>query len=110
MSRYNNRVEAINDNELYENHLEVRDVTQIRQFKSPVLRFPTDKQNEQISFYRHFWEDGDKYYKLAGQYYGDPTLWWVIAQYNKKPTEQHLSVGDTVKIPFPLGIVLKYIG
>ena len=47
---------------------------------------------------------------LAYNYYGDRKLWWVIAQYNKKPTEQHLSDGDPVKIPFPLAIVLKYIG
>ena len=110
MSRYNKRVQGFNRNELYEEHFEVRDVTQIRQYTSPVLIYPTDKENEQIEFHRHIWGIGDKYYKLAAKYYGDPTLWWVIAQYNKKPTEQHLSDGDPVKIPFSLAIVLKYIG
>jgi hypothetical protein len=39
-----------------------------------------------------------------------PTYWWVIAQYNKKPTESQLSPGDIVYIPIPLEKILGYYG
>ena len=51
----------------------------------------------------------DKYYKLANQFYGRPGLWWIIALYNKKPTEGHLRRGDIVEIPTPIELVLYYI-
>ena len=49
-------------------------------------------------------------FKLASKYYDDPTMWWVIAFYNQKPTEFHLKLGDLVYIPVPLETVLFYIG
>jgi len=50
----------------------------------------------------HIWSAGDKYFKLAAQYYGDPTYWWIIAWFNHKPTEAHLALGDPVYVPLPL--------
>ena len=110
MSRYNKRSKAINSNEIYEDLLERRDLKQVRQFRTPILDFPNERQEERISFHRYFWSPQDKYYKLAAKYYGDSTMWWVIAQYNKKPTEQHLKPGDEDKIPYPLGLVLQSLG
>jgi len=55
----------------------------------------------------HIWGVGDRYYKLAAQYYGDPTYWWVIALFNNKPLETDLSAGDIVVIPTPLEIVIS---
>ena len=110
MSRYNKRSKAINENELYEDILERRDLKQVRQFRTPILLFPMKSEDKQLSYYRYNWSPGDKYYALAAKYYGDPTLWWVIAQYNKKPTEQHVKAGESIKIPYPLGLVLQLIG
>jgi len=45
---------------------------------------------------------------LAAKHYGDPNLWWVLAWYNKKPTESHFSVGDTVYIPTPAEEVVAF--
>ena len=58
----------------------------------------------------HIWKLGDRYHKLASEYYADSELWWVIASYNKKPTEFHLKAGDIVYIPMPLETVLYYMG
>jgi nucleoid-associated protein YgaU len=58
----------------------------------------------------HVWTSSDKFYNLAAEYYSDPEMWWVIAFYNQKPTEFHLSPGDIVYIPTPLETVLYYIG
>ena len=57
----------------------------------------------------HIWKEGDRFFKLAHQYYGDSTMWWVIAWFNRTPTEAHVSLGDTIYIPRPLDLVLDYL-
>lgn len=46
-------------------------------------------------------EISTKMYKLSNKYYGSPDYWWLIAWYNKKPTDSHFKVGDPVYIPLP---------
>ena len=43
-------------------------------------------------------------------YYDVAELWWVIAQFNQKPTDSHYSLGDVVYIPLPLEKVLTLYG
>ena len=109
MSRYNNREAAVNSNKLYEKIFEKKEINKIYQYKTPILDYPNIKQDALISTRKHVWTYMDKFYKLANQHYGDHTLWWVIAQYNRRPTEAHFNVGDVVLIPYPLSIVLKYV-
>ena len=110
MSRYNRRTTAINANEMYEKHFEERDVRKIEQYRTPILMYPTNEQNRLLSFVSHHWSLSDKFHNLAARYYKDPKLWWIIAQYNQAPTEQHLTEGQLVKIPYPLASVYSYIG
>ena len=56
------------------------------------------------------WGATSKLYNLAAQHYGDPTYWWVIAWYNKKPTEADFNVGDIIYVPLPLEEALEYFG
>ena len=53
---------------------------------------------------------GDRYYKLAASFYGDARYWWIIAWFNKKPTESHIKVGDIIRIPTSLGDILAAMG
>ena len=57
----------------------------------------------------HAWKYGDMYWKLSSFYYGDPEFWWVIAGFNKKPTEAHNKIGDTIKIPIRLSDALQVV-
>ena len=50
-----------------------------------------------------------EYSKLAHKHYGDSSLWWVIAWFNKRPTESHVTVGTVIVIPMPIQKVLKYL-
>ncbi len=36
-----------------------------------------------------------------------PRFWWVIAQFNQRPTEANCQVGDMIMIPMPLEAVLR---
>lgn len=95
---------------MYTEHFKARDVFSIDHYATPKLIFPSDNQSKLISFMTHIWSSRDKYYQLAQRYYNDSKLWWIIAQYNQAPTEQHLVEGQAIKIPFPLSAVYSYIG
>lgn len=106
MSRYNGRDKASNSNEMYKETFDERGVEQIEQYRTPELVFPTREEEKRIKTVDYVWSQGDRYWRIAAKQYGDPNLWWVIAQFNKKPTEGHLSPGDTIKIPLELSRVL----
>ncbi len=78
------------------------------QYRTPTMDYPTMSERADIEVARHTWKVGDRYYKLAYDYYGQSTYWWVIALFNKKPTEGHVKIGDTIFIPQPLDRVLLY--
>ena len=108
-SRYNNAQPFINNNELYEELFEERDVSYIEQFRTGQLTHPNVDQRAQLQTIKHVWKVGNRLYQLAAKHYGDPTLWWVIAWYNLKPTESHFKMGDLVYIPLPLNKVLAVL-
>lgn len=47
----------------------------------------------------HIWSHGDNLRKLSRSYYSSPDFWWVLAFVNKKPTDAHFNIGDTLLIP-----------
>jgi hypothetical protein len=108
-SRYDNRGVVINDDEQYANVFRRRGINFIRQYRTPSLRHPTPEEIGQLEEIGHTWALGDRYFKLADEYYGDAGLWWVIAWFNQKPTEQHVQIGETIYIPMPLERVLQYM-
>jgi nucleoid-associated protein YgaU len=108
--RYKKRILAFNDNELYSEHFVERGVKFIDQYMTPKLAHATPSQIKKMNVINHSWTHGDKYYKLAHKYYDDSALWWVIAWFNKKPTESHVKIGEVIYIPTPINEVLKIYG
>jgi len=98
MNRYSNKELIQNQNELYESFFRERNVKFINHFETTNFTFPTNQQLLTIPYVEHTWKYGDRYYKLSSKYYGDTTMWWVIAMFNKKPTEHDISIGDTILI------------
>jgi len=107
-SRYSNKIVRINDQELYKELFDKRGIRQLEQYLTPFTPELTSERRLALDTANHVWKTGDRLYKLASQYYGDSTLWWLIAWYNEKPTDSHYKLGDTVYVPFPLGRVLAY--
>ncbi len=108
MSRNNRRTKIINDTEEYESDeiFENRGVKKITQYNTPRYQRLTRKQYNSIKYHKHYWVAGDRFWKLAARYYGDPTKWWVIATFNFTPTEAHLEEGQEIRIPSNLTRVL----
>ena len=109
MSRFNKRKLYNNRNEIYHEMAEERDVEYFRQFETANFRYPTAEEMRKLRIIKHIWKSGDKFYKLAHTHYGDPNLWWVIAWFNKMPTESHATLGSVISIPLPIQKVLAYL-
>ena len=107
--RYTNRITRFNRAEVYDELRTRRGAKQIKQYLTQQLHTLTAGERAQITTVQHVWTTGDRFYKLAHKYYGNTKYWWVIAWYNKKPTESHVELGETLKIPFPLYKVLAYL-
>ena len=106
--RYEAREKIFNDYDLYKKVRKKRDVNSITHYNTPIMPAPTEEEEFSLEIIEHVWKLGDRYYKMAHQYYGDAKLWWVIAWFNRKPTEAHASLGDVLEIPFPLEKILEY--
>jgi len=109
-TRYKNRQVVRNTNELYESFIEERDLNVIRHYRTPIIAHPTSKQRRALLHTKVVWKQGDRFWKLSSEHYGNPSYWWVIAWYNQKPTEASLELGDTLLIPRPLDKVLEMAG
>jgi nucleoid-associated protein YgaU len=109
-SRYEGNATFTNTLDLYRNVFRKRGVKQIEQYATQELEYPNSNQLSSVTVVDHIWKRGDHYYKLADFYYGDPTYWWVIAQFNQKPTEDQITFGDIIMIPTPLETILTIYG
>jgi nucleoid-associated protein YgaU len=109
MSRYLKRQRALNKNVMYDKLLEKRGVKQVVQYRSPTASFVTDEELEEIEAYDYYWKFGDTFQKLASDFYGDPKVWYVIAGFNRKPTESHVSLGERIRIPVSLADALQVV-
>ena len=74
------------------------------------MRHPTVSERAGTPTTGHLWTVGDRFYKLAHQYYGDVNFWWVIAWWNGYPTEGHINTGDYLDIPLDLPAALEVLG
>jgi hypothetical protein len=109
--RYKNQNVFINEDERYKRLVKkTRGMEQISQFDTPSFKHPSASDMSNFKTVPHIWSTGDRYFKLAHEYYSSPTLWWIIALYNQKPTEFHVNLGDIIYVPVPLETVLFYLG
>jgi len=108
--RNENRTIIFNDYSLYDEYFEKKNLKGFRQYDSPRYNEVTEEAKENIRSRIHIWKMGDRLYKLAAEFYGDPTYWWVIALFNGTPTESHVKPGDEILIPLDYEAVIRLYG
>ena len=81
----------------------------IRMYETPRIYNPSVGERASLTTINHLWKLGDRFYKLAAKYYGEPKYWWVIAQYNGMPTEADVYPGDVLSIPTNLEQALNVL-
>ena len=109
-NRYDNRRVFKNREKAFQDLFDRRDIKFVRHYNTAIMVNPSVESSGKFDTVQHIWATGDRFYKLAAQYYKIPTYWWVIAQYNQKPTEAHVKIGEPIWIPIPLEAVLSYMG
>ena len=100
----------INESEHYKELLERRGLKKVRHFPTAILRHPTVSDRANIDAVGHVWAYGDRFYKLAHQYYGDVRYWWVIAWWNGRAIESDIALGTKLKIPLNIEQALDALG
>ena len=106
-SRYANREIKTNLNSKYTKLFLERNINFITQYNTPDQKYPTSEEIGSLTRVSYVWSIGDRFYKLADEFYGDPALWWIIAWYNNMPTEAHAKIGYVIDIPLPLEEILR---
>jgi len=111
MSRYRRRKKLVNDTQEYQDSeiFENRGVKKITQLQSPIFKRFTKEEYKSVSFRRHYWTNGDKFWKLSQQFYGDMQYWWLIARWNFVASESDLTEGQEIRIPTDLELALGYV-
>ena len=108
MPRHGTEDTFVNEEELYEEFFDKRDLVKVTQYRSPDLPPITVEVASEFTRQRYVWKAGDRYHSIASKFYGDPKLWWAIAWFNGKPTEAMLKQGDVIYIPNPVSRLLTY--
>tara|TARA_R100000152_G_C6770887_1_gene197224 strand:+ start:1617 stop:1958 length:342 start_codon:yes stop_codon:yes gene_type:complete len=109
ISRFSERFVRFNDEAIYEKTFKERGVRHISHYATAEFPEITPEQIEALSLREHIWKQGDRFYKLAHEHYGSSDLWWIIAWFNKKPTESHMKFGELIYIPAPLERMFLYL-
>ena len=106
ISRYRkNKIVTTSDIQ-YQEVLKQRGVAQISHYSFEKFKTLKLKDLSTVTILNHTWAFSDRYYKLAAEYYSDPTYWWIIAYFNNAPLENDLKIGQTILIPVPLEQIL----
>ena len=107
--RNNFKKTFINRTEQYRQIFRKRKVLNPVQYTTPILKNVSDEDLANLDLIPHIWKTGDRFFKLAADFYGDVAFWWVIALFNYKPTESHVKIGETIYIPMSLEQTLLLI-
>lgn len=111
-NRYDNEtVISIANKKFKKAFFEKRGRQKLAQYSTPTIFHADNDAITSLENISHIWKVGDRYFKLAHEFYDDPKYWWVIGWYNKTPTEAHLKPGDVIYIPLPLERAIEiYLG
>lgn len=109
-SRLGNEIIVVNKNESYEEYFEEMGVSFVRQYPTVKLRYPTAEEIATLDLRGHVWKEGDYYWRVAGDEYKNSRYWWVLAWFNRKPTDAMVKVNDIIYVPRPLERVLTLFG
>ncbi len=107
ISRITNKEIITNDDELYDELFKERGVKKIKQYESMSISYPSEEEMARVTYESRVWSAGDRLYKIAHELYGDSRYWWVIAQFNKRPTESHFKIGDIYFVPISIEQILE---
>ena len=109
VDRYTNRRILTNASTRYKNVHKDRGLSFIHHYETPKYITLDENLRNLVQSEILIWQIGDKFFKIAHEYYGDSRLWWIIASYNLAPTEAHLDIGDTIYVPINWQLIYDHV-
>jgi len=110
MADFYSKTTFINSDVLYRKKFENRNIKSITQYSTPKFNQITERDLESIKFFNYAWARGDNWQYIADKFYDSPKDWKILALFNKKPTECHISIGDIIMLPRSLEELKNTIG
>ena len=112
MARYNTTTPSAitRSDERYEYLFENRDPKIIYKIAMREMNALSNEERKAINTREYTWRANDQYWKVAKRFYGDSRLWFIIAYYNKAPTDFHLQKGQNILVPMAPQVVLDKLG
>jgi len=108
--RLSNREIFKNSNILYDEKFKEKNLLAINQYNTATIIFPSGQALSELSYDTRIWKMGDRLHNIAYDVFGDSRYWWIIAQFNKKPTDHHFKLGDIYYVPLNLQDALNSFG
>ena len=110
-SRYTGRKGvSISREDRFKQVKERRGLDSIGIYGTPVFNPITAKHLEGLAYESYTWSRGDRFYKVAYEFYGDAGYWWIIPMFNNLPTEHHIALGQEIFIPENVSLVSSILG
>jgi hypothetical protein len=107
ISRYRNVNIIRNGADEYNEIFKKRGVNYIDQYTFEKFQEMKLKDIPTLNLDSHIWTSSDRFYKIATQYYGNPTYWWVIALFNNVILESDVRLGQRLLIPIPIETIIS---
>tara|TARA_B100000700_G_C14799726_1_gene739951 strand:- start:31 stop:378 length:348 start_codon:yes stop_codon:yes gene_type:complete len=109
--RYENRgIVSLEKGDMFKQIKKMRNRDSIRILATAQFNRLSEEDLDDIEYDSYIWTRGDRFYKLAFDFYSEPEYWWIIALFNNAPTEQHLSIGEEIFIPKNPEFVAEILG
>jgi len=96
---------GVNNDTRYKKIFDERGVEEIRQFRTPTIKETPDY----ITTFDYEWKYGDSFWSISNKFFRNVKYWYIIAQINNKPSESHIAVGETIKIPYDIYEALQVL-
>ena len=108
--RNRSRTTFFNNENLYDEFFDKKNKKGFIQYSSPNFNEVTQEQKDELATHSYTWKTGDRFYKLAFEFYGKSEYWWIIALFNNTPTESHVKRGDIISVPLDYEAVVRLYG
>tara|TARA_R100001079_G_C4424294_1_gene141185 strand:+ start:589 stop:939 length:351 start_codon:yes stop_codon:yes gene_type:complete len=111
IERYSNRgIVNVSKRDMFKQVKQLRKLDSINLIATAKINNISQTDLEDLDYDAYIWGRGDRFYKLAFEFYGTPEYWWVIALFNNAPTEQHVDLGEEIFIPRDPELVAALLG
>jgi hypothetical protein len=105
-NRYRNSTVVINQSSNYKDLFDDKNISSIKQYTTYDFNKLRDIDKYNISYIFHRVQPFERIENIAYKYYGDVQYWWVVCYTNRIANPMKISLGQSLKIYYPIDSIL----